>query len=77
MSFDSSELDSVDNETIYNGVEVLNDMFGMTTATTLDGDTGICMLTYTDGGTLYTRLCSSYSNKISYADASSTADAEK
>ena len=75
MSFDSSELDSVDNEIIYNGVEVLNDMFGMTTATTLDGDTGICMSTYS--GTKYTRICSSYSNKISYADASSITDAEK
>ena len=75
MSFDSTtELDSVDDETIFKGVEVLNDMFGMTTATNSNGDHGICMREYTDGGTFYTAICSSYSNYISYTDATSTTD---
>ena len=44
-------------------------MFGMTTATSDDGNTGICMKQYNDGAIKYARLCSSYSNYITFNDA--------
>ena len=65
MSFDTTELDSNTNDTIYKGVEVIKGMFGMAPATTLAGTTGICMNT-----NVY--ICSSYSNYISYTEATST-----
>lgn len=76
MSFDpDTELDSADYDTIFKGVEIINDMFGMTTAIANTGDHGICMFEYNDGSTKYVAICSSYSNYISYEDASSaTAD---
>ena len=43
MSFDLQDIDSENNENIFKGVEVLNDMFGMTTASSNDGNSGICM----------------------------------
>ena len=76
MSFDATtELDSANDDTIFKGVEVINDMFGMKTATTTTGNSGICMFEYNDGGTKYVAICSSYSNPISYTDATSTTDA--
>ena len=48
MSFDTTELDSNTNDTIYKGVEVIKGMFGMAPATTLAGTTEfVWILMYT------------------------------
>ena len=71
LTFNSSNLESSSNTTIYKGVEVLYGVFGTNTTGSITPASNSHICEYEKSDTELTNFCSSYSNPISYVDASS------